>query len=97
MTIVPRRKPAPAARTSRRAPVRERFRPGREVAVYEDYSDELFAGRKGVVVSVCEDTDKIYPRGRVEVRLKIDELYEKLYRTKAPKTVWFKPNDLERL
>lgn len=65
--------------------------------MYEDYSDELFAGRLGVVVSVCEETDHIYPRGRIEVKLNIDVLYEKLYRTKAPKTVWFKPNDLERL
>lgn len=65
--------------------------------VYEDYSDDLFAGRLGTVVSVCEDEDSIYPRGRVEVKLVIDELYEKLYRARAPKTVWFKPNDLERL
>lgn len=66
--------------------------------MYEDYHDPLFAGRLGEVVSTSEERDTIYPFGRVEVRLVIDELYLKLYRgDKPPKTVWFKPNDLERL
>lgn len=67
--------------------------------MYEDYHDDLFAGRKGVVVSVCEDTDHIYPKGRVEVQLVIDELLSKLryHGDKPPKTIWFKPNDLEKL
>ncbi len=65
--------------------------------MYEDYNDSLFAGRIGTVVSVCTDADETYPRGRVEVRLELDKLYERLYRTSPPKTVWFKPNDLEKL
>lgn len=82
----------------RPAPLRERFKRGTQVAVYEDYHDELFAGRFGTVVSVVEEPELHYPRGRVEVRLKIDELYEKLRKPfhGQPKTVWFKPNDLEK-
>lgn len=100
MTVIPRRTAAPVRRgRGKPAPLSERFKPGTPVAVYEDYHDPVFAGRFGTVVSVSEETDHIYPRGRIEVRLKVDELYERIcYRgSNPPKTVWFKPNDLEKL
>jgi hypothetical protein len=68
------------------------------VQVYEDCQHDTYAGRFGTVVSVHEEPEPIYPMGRVEVQLVIDDFYRKLFHPdRPPKTVWFKPNDLERL
>lgn len=67
--------------------------------VREDVHDQRLAERIGTVVSTVEDrTDEVYPGGRVQVLLVIDELYASLYsRSKGPNPVWIKPSDLEKL
>lgn len=103
MTVVNRRRPQPdpqpVKRGRRRAPLKQRFPRGQRVQVYEDMEDSRYAEKIGTVVSTVEEGDDIYPHGRVEVRLVYDELMTLRYfsRTRAPKTVWFKPNYLERL
>jgi len=102
MTVVRRRAPAVPVRTGRGkpAPLNVRFRKGRRVQVHEDVQDARFAGRLGTVVSVVDEPDEEYPRGRVAVRLAVDELYASLFGrpagSKQPNPVWFKPGDLDR-
>lgn len=65
--------------------------------VYDDVSDNRFAGRFGEVVAVHEERDEVYPHGRVEVLLAIDRLYATFFmRPRGPNPVTFKPNDLDR-
>ena len=92
MTVIVRRRKAGV----RRRPVDERYPRGQRVTVLEDYRQDRYAGRHGVVVSTSTEREEIYPQGRVEVRLVIDELYSAAFGGRPPKTVWFKPNDLER-
>ena len=80
----------------RRKPINERFPRGMRVSVTEDFGDQRYAGRHGTVVSVNITRDAVYPHGRVEVLLEIDKLYRAAFGGRPPKTVWFKPNYLER-
>ena len=92
MTVVVRRRKV----VVKRRPVDERYPRGQRVTVVEDFGQDRYAGRHGTVVSTSTERDDIYPHGRVEVRLVIDELYSAAFGGHPPKTVWFKPNDLER-
>ena len=80
----------------KRRPINERYPGGQRVSVVEDFDQDRYAGRHGTVVSTSTEREDIYPQGRVEVRLMIDELYSALFGGRPPKTVWFKPSDLER-
>lgn len=95
MTVIPRSR---RARRRGPAPLAQRFPRGQRVQVYEDFHDPRFAGRYGTVVSSTSARDAVYPRGRVEVRLVLDDLYAAVWRQQPqpPKTVWFKPADLDR-
>lgn len=99
MTVVNRKRPQPRRSARRRAPLSERFPRGQRVQVYEDMEDDRYAGRIGTVVSTVDDRDETYPHGRVEVVLVYDELRTRLYfgRARAPKTIWLKPNYLEKI
>lgn len=98
MTVVRRRTAAERFPIGRRAPLAQRFPVGRKVAVVEDFADDRYAERKGIVVAVQTDADdRTYPHGRVGVQLVYDELMHEVFGGKAPSTTWFKPSDLERL
>lgn len=92
MTVISRRK-KPVGR--RRAVLRVRFPDGAKVRSYDDVEDSRYAGITGVVVETTEERDKIYPHGRVRVRVELDPAGFPGQR--PPTEVWFKPNDLERL
>ena len=93
MTVIVRR---PKAAVVRRRPINERYPCGQRVSVVEDFGQDRYTGRHGTVVSTSTEREDVYPRGRVEVRLVIDELYSAVFGGRPPKTVWFKPSDLER-
>lgn len=80
-----------------RRPLAQRYPVGTKVAVEADYFDERFAGRIGSVETTVDDEDRRYPQGRVGLRLVVDELYLAAFGGPPPKTVWFRPSDLERL
>ena len=86
-------------RRAKRPTLAVRFPRGVKVRVHSDFGDHRYADRLGHVVGVHEQPESpVYPFGRVEVLMVIDELWRKLWHPdKPPKTVWFKPNMIERL
>jgi len=59
--------------------------------------DGRYEGRFGTVASTIDDPgDRLYPHGRVEVVLVVDELWAAAFGGPPPKSIWFRPSDLER-